>query len=587
MNLLAARAAILIASVYGYFLIFAEFSFVELIRSGGASPTGEKLVLGTMAAAGIAAGFLVAWRGVSTGWLRGSLAAAALVAGLAPFLSGMPFAIGIALACGAALGIATVSLATLLRGWCTPLWVGIGTGLGYAFCNLPWIFQSAPYQQSWIACALALVGLAVIPEERDYLPGKSGTRNFHLAVLFFTALVWLDSAAFFIIQHEPEMKAGTWGAGYLWRNAAVHFTAALLAGLWMEKGNIRALPIVSWGLLAVAGLAANQASTHTLAGWLYPAGVSIYSAALVAWPAWFGGTGDKWKVGWRAAFLFGIAGWFGSANGIGMAETLERVPGWFMVAAGIAVVVGTMGNWRIACVLACLSAVYLIGDYEGNPPAGTAIERGRRVYLSEGCIHCHSQYIRPENGDEILWGTGAENDISGKPVLIGNRRQGPDLSAIGLRRSTVWLKQHFIDPQAFAQGSAMPSYVHLFADRRGDDLVAYLASLGMEDFGKRQEQIARWKFSETAGFGDGEALFSRLCAVCHGAGGLADGKMAAKCPKPPANLAAGPFVWSADETRLPAIIKFGIPGTDMPGHETLPESDITALRDHLLRLRKR
>ena len=49
--------------------------------------------------------------------------------------------------------------------------------------------------------------------------------------------------------------------------------------------------------------------------------------------------------------------------------------------------------------------------------------------------------------------------------------------------------------------------------------------------------------------------------------------MAAKLGKVPANLAKGPFIWSPEsadrELKIQRIIKFGIFGTDMPGHETL------------------
>lgn len=594
MNLLATRAAILIAAVYGYFLIFAQFSFVELIRAGGVDATEEKAVLGAMAVAGIAAGFFVAWRGVSTRSLRAALVAAAVVAVFAPFLNTMPFALATGAFAGAALGIATVSLATLLRGWCGLFWVGLGTGLGYGFCNLPWVFRADPAHQAWIACGLAVVGLIVVPKEREYaIPESSGFQKFWIIVLIFTALVWLDSAAFFIIQHESEMKAGTWGTGHLWRNAALHFTAAILAGLWMKKGNVRALPFAAWIILAVACLSVNDTSTRLLAGWFYPTGVSIYSAALVAWPAWFSGAADKRQVGWRAATLFGIAGWFGSANGIGMAQALKHVPLWFIAAAGVAVMAGTFlsskKSWRTACVLGLLSIVFFIGNQPGKAIPPTAIERGRQVYLSQGCIHCHSQYIRPDRMDEMLWGTGPSAELATKeqPVLIGNRRQGPDLSNIGIRRSAAWLKLHFIDPQAFSKSSPMPSYAHLFQDERGDDLVAYLGSLGMERFPQRIEQINEWQLSETTGNGNGEELFSQHCAVCHGTEGQGDGIKAALLSRPPANLAQGPFAWSANTTTLPRIIKFGIPGTDMPGHETLEDQDVSALRAYLIEIRNR
>lgn len=392
------------------------------------------------------------------------------------------------------------------------------------------------------------------------------------------------------------MKSGTWGAEHLWRNSALHFFSAILAGIWMAKGKIKVLPILAWVVLAIASLAVNHTSTLAVTGWLYPVGVSIYSVALIAWPAWFSGAKMKNQISWRAAALFGIAGWFGSANGIGMARSLENVPNWFIVASGIAVISGILltdkSSWRIAAVFVILICIFQIGNLHGDKISKSPIERGKQVYISEGCINCHSQYVRPNSTDEILWGKGPslEDTTAQKPVLIGNRRQGPDLSTIGIRRSSAWLKQHFIDPQAFAPGSPMPSYSHLFSDDRGDDLVAYLSSLGMEQYGDRLKQIAAWKPNETTVGNDGKTRFSMHCAVCHGTTGHGNGSMAGHFQKPPANLVEGPFIWSAEnnhsDDRLARIIKFGIPGTDMPGHETLSDQDIATLRAYALDLRK-
>ena len=113
------------------------------------------------------------------------------------------------------------------------------------------------------------------------------------------------------------------------------------AGLWLKRGAAGSLPATAWILLAIAALAVNTASTRGLAGWLYPAGVSLYSTALVAWPGWFSGVAGVRPAAWRAAWLFAIAGWFGSANGIGMAQTLNTVPPVFIAVAGL-VVIGVM-----------------------------------------------------------------------------------------------------------------------------------------------------------------------------------------------------------------------------------------------------
>jgi mono/diheme cytochrome c family protein len=59
--------------------------------------------------------------------------------------------------------------------------------------------------------------------------------------------------------------------------------------------------------------------------------------------------------------------------------------------------------------------------------------------------------------------------------------------------------------------------------------------------------------------------------------------------KPPANLKDGPFIWSPaspdQELKVSRIIKFGIPGTDMPGHETLSDSQVVALARFVLTIR--
>ncbi len=108
-----------------------------------------------------------------------------------------------------------------------------------------------------------------------------------------------------------------------------------------------------------------------------------------------------------------------------------------------------------------------------------SIISGRDIYISEGCIHCHSQYVRPRTSDTALYGpaTPVRTDKT-QPVLIGNRRQGPDLSNVGLRKTREWHKLHLINPPLVSPGSRMPSYAHLFDDSdKGEVLLDYLISL--------------------------------------------------------------------------------------------------------------
>lgn len=110
---------------------------------------------------------------------------------------------------------------------------------------------------------------------------------------------------------------------------------------------------------------------------------------------------------------------------------------------------------------------------------------GRQVYIAEGCIHCHSQFIRPRSPDVDVWGPARDPEFSRQqhPALIGNRRQGPDLMNVGARRTREWQRLHLLDPRRVSPGSRMPSYAHLFApgDLRGEALLDYLDSLGREE----------------------------------------------------------------------------------------------------------
>lgn len=590
------RAAGVVAMVYAHFLIFAQFAWVELMRAAGGTPVTEKVSLGTMALAGITAGFVTARRNTTPAVLRAAFVAAAISAAVSPWVASMPAALCTSLLTGASIGIMTVSLAPLLPRWCGIGWVGLGTGIGYALCNFPPVFLASPAQQAGFGAAFALLGAASVPGKSATcrIVGKVTTRHGIAAVIAaFTALVWLDSAAFFIIQHERDLKSATWGEPLLWRNAAVHVAAAVLAGLTLRRG-FSAVLAIAWAILAAAAFAVNDPATRGLAGWIYPVGVSLYSTALVAWPGFFSPDTEPRAIARRAAWLYAVAGWFGSANGIGMVQSLHHMPTLFVIAAG-AVVLGTMllrrNQWPVGA--AVIAIVFLACIQPSAPKSqSTAIERGRAVYLAEGCIHCHSRYVRPASSDELRWGPASDltKVLAEKPVLIGNRRQGPDLTNAGARRSEAWLKLHFLNPRDFSPDSPMPSYAHLFKDTHGDDLVAFLRDVPEDAVSSRVTTAATWTPQPTSPIPDGASLFLRYCAVCHGPVGHGDGKFASALVKRPTDLDHGPFVWTPPgpdlENRIARVIKFGLPGTDMPGHETLDDARIVALARYVAYLRK-
>lgn len=99
----------------------------------------------------------------------------------------------------------------------------------------------------------------------------------------------------------------------------------------------------------------------------------------------------------------------------------------------------------------------------------TSIElRGRKQYISNGCVYCHSQQPRAESfapDTKRGWGRAsvAGDYAFDTPHLLGTMRTGPDLLNIGARQPSVqWHLGHLYQPRAYVPGSIMPSYPYLF-----------------------------------------------------------------------------------------------------------------------------
>lgn len=595
----------MVAGIYGYFLLFSQFAFLEIVTHELEVESRIKLVLSLMALGGIVGSILVARR-KSSAWLPYGLIACLIASAGSGLATGMVALMLLSCLMGLGLGVATVSLAASLPQWFSSQngcwWVGCGTGAGYALCNVPSIFQATPPTQAWISCGFVLLALLsrhllgpALHETstQTSVPMRSATA----VVVMFFALVWMDSGAFYIIQHAEELKKATWGADRLWWNAGLHFAAAVIAGATLASGRFRLLLLSAALILGTAAWWVNDPNTRSFAAIFYPIGVSFYSTALVCWPGLLSPRESSWK---RASWVFALAGWVGSGLGIGMAENLHRVPSWFILSTltlVIALLFGSTlrkhaGRWSLAVL-----ALFLVAHEQTQaPPELSAVERGKQVYLAEGCIHCHSQYLRPNSIDTTLWGKASSTKkvLENQPVLIGNRRQGPDLTHVGARRSAAWLKEHFEDPRALVPDSVMPSYRHLFTDGRGDDLIAYLQRDLDQSFPVVQKLAQDWQPDswKRGDLSEGKKLFHEHCAVCHGNDGQGKGALAAKWHKAPSNLAQGPWIWSSPRegeshaVSIARVIRFGIPGTDMPGHETWTDEQTQAVTEYLLQWRQ-
>ena len=615
------QGIVLITGTYTYFLIFAQFGFLKRLDALGLSAAHLKAVMAAMAIGGIVASLAAAWvrvDGNPARRLQASLLGCALAAALTVLPLGLAGALALAALIGISLGVLTVTLVTHLPRWMGsghPLVkIALGTGAAYFISNIPALFTAAP---NAIAITVAVLLAACIPvaglqnpAEEAVAPSPSARRPnpFLLVLLWFTALVWFDSAAFYIIQHAPGLHAGAWvGPANLWRTGGIHLVAALLAAWLLARRGLATTLTSAFVLLAGACFLLLDPAHAGPAAWLYPAGVSLYSVALVAYPAYLLVADVKQRAR-QAGAIYAFAGWIGSAMGIGMAQHLHRVPPGFIAAVAVIFVVPAIwfagrSYWRemLAIASVCLVSFGVEQAVKAEHPpvaaaAQTAVERGRHVYISEGCIHCHSQYVRPHTHDVLLWGPASNvyRVQQEKPPLIGNRRQGPDLSNVGSRRSPLWLKIHLIDPRAVSPRSIMPSYAYLFRSRRGDDLVAYLASLKSPDSKQHlQNVLSTWQPSaqaaKAASHLNGKALSREYCATCHSADGAAMQRWGEDFRHKPQSLITGHWKEISTDAspaeqrlELARIIKFGMPGTDMPGHEYLPDAQIVAMTRWIL-----
>ncbi len=120
-------------------------------------------------------------------------------------------------------------------------------------------------------------------------------------------------------------------------------------------------------------------------------------------------------------------------------------------------------------------------------------EKGRALYISNGCVYCHTQSIR-----SVDWGLGAErlaqagDYLKDYPILLGSQRTGPDLSQEGGEHPDDWHQAHFTNPRFTRPLSIMPPFLFLKQDNL-DLLIQYTQSLGLKNADLRMERQTLWK----------------------------------------------------------------------------------------------
>jgi len=120
-------------------------------------------------------------------------------------------------------------------------------------------------------------------------------------------------------------------------------------------------------------------------------------------------------------------------------------------------------------------------------------EKGREVYVNNGCTFCHTQFIR-----SIDWDIGSEriaqsgDYIQDQPHLLGTERTGPDLSQEGGEHPDDWHMAHFINPRFTRPESIMPSWEFLGKEKI-EALIAYKQCLGFKMADYRASRQKYWK----------------------------------------------------------------------------------------------
>jgi len=229
----------------------------------------------------------------------------------------------------------------------------------------------------------------------------------------------------------------------------------------------------------------------------------------------------------------------------------------------------TLVSFGIFTFLSLLIAVFPAANMQNNvQPLSKANDlspeerNGLNIYISEGCVACHTQQVRNIEMDRV-WG-GRPSIPSDyyyskqrldfwrqTPSLLGSERTGPDLTNVGFRQpSEDWHLLHLYNPRIVVKESIMPAYPWLFiekypgneaeelmvnvpqkfrrdtskivvASKRGMDLVAYLQSLkqvdpsfAIDDFipSAQEEQFKENNVDVEL---DGKALYIKNCAACH------------------------------------------------------------------------
>lgn len=158
---------------------------------------------------------------------------------------------------------------------------------------------------------------------------------------------------------------------------------------------------------------------------------------------------------------------------------------------------------------------YKTADYTPSEifrPRTAIEEEGRKIYIQNGCVYCHSQSIRAWD-----WIHGANriaqagDYVADEPILLGSERTGVDLSQEGGEHPDDWHVAHFVNPRWTRPNSIMPPFRWL-GDNRIHILTQYVQSLGFKQADARMARQRHWKAESITAYEAGPDVNARWLA---------------------------------------------------------------------------
>ncbi|MBW2471712.1 MAG: cbb3-type cytochrome c oxidase subunit II, partial [Deltaproteobacteria bacterium] len=377
---------------------------------------------------------------------------------------------------------------------------------------VPLIYTPAPdwYETISIAFAIAaLVPLLTIAGDIALLVrgrvGDIGDRaslrltmvsGISLAAATLVGLLWAWRATSAVIQYSPWVDA-VWALIVLGGASFAIFAAVSV----MKGGSVTR---TVHGILSTVGLtiiALGTVAGGVAVGFSWAAGPASqeYANAGAAWKVTID-TAEPfaWVVAIGAIVFFigqiALLGTLGRRTNTALAQPTAELPfdleleGAPRYATWSRLMWGTAGVWLFGALMTLILPIAddadrdgtLLADTSRTYASGSAEAVGRDLYISEGCISCHTQVVRPVGTDVGLGPVSIAGDYANEgPALLGAHRLGPDLMHYASRGEffdPVLVLAHLEDPRRVTPWSTMPSYSYLSGDELAA-LVSYLETL--------------------------------------------------------------------------------------------------------------